>query len=146
VAVGRALRAGKLKKLPCEKCGSMFSEAHHDDYDKPLDVRWLCRVCHEEEHGGPGCQSTKGRVIMERKLVNGLQWERNLKGLPGEWRAIVGGNVVKLYHDAPDPDPKKAGAGHVWTLDINDGQKTQKLEADTCSKAMVEAADVLGAK
>ena len=45
------IRTGKLKKQPCEKCESTESQAHHDDYSKPLDVRWLCRKCHLEEHG-----------------------------------------------------------------------------------------------
>ncbi len=41
-----ALRLGHLQRKPCEVCGSPDSEKHHDDYDKPLEVRWLCRKHH----------------------------------------------------------------------------------------------------
>lgn len=44
--VQRACRAGKLIRLPCEMCGNEHSEAHHPNYSKPLDVRWLCRIHH----------------------------------------------------------------------------------------------------
>jgi hypothetical protein len=44
------LRRGTIKRGPCEVCGSEDSEAHHDDYSKPLDVRWLCRKHHREHH------------------------------------------------------------------------------------------------
>lgn len=44
--VRRALRAGRLTKMPCEVCGNTVTEAHHDDYSKPLDVRWLCHEHH----------------------------------------------------------------------------------------------------
>lgn len=47
---GVYLRRGKLSKEPCMKCGSMFSQMHHPDYDKPLFVQWLCRKCHMDEH------------------------------------------------------------------------------------------------
>jgi len=49
-AVARALKRGLLFKLPCEKCGDEKSLAHHEDYDKPLDVVWLCQVCHMQRH------------------------------------------------------------------------------------------------
>ena len=45
-----AIRDGKLKKRPCEICGAIDTQAHHDDYSKPLDVRWLCRKHHLELH------------------------------------------------------------------------------------------------
>ena len=49
-AVARAIRSGLLARLPCESCGNPQSVAHHDDYDKPLDVRWLCQACHRQHH------------------------------------------------------------------------------------------------
>ena len=49
-AVNNALRDGKLQKQPCEACSSPESEAHHDDYSKPLEVRWLCDGCHKQHH------------------------------------------------------------------------------------------------
>lgn len=45
-----AIKSGKLKKLPCSSCGEKKTEAHHDDYLKPLDVRWLCVRCHSTLH------------------------------------------------------------------------------------------------
>lgn len=50
VAVNNALRRGKLKRMPCEVCGKVKSEAHHPDYSKPLEVQWLCRQHHVEVH------------------------------------------------------------------------------------------------
>lgn len=48
----RAVRDGKIIPQPCEVCGGQ-AEAHHDDYDKPYDVRWLCRIHHGMEHWKP---------------------------------------------------------------------------------------------
>jgi ribosomal protein S27AE len=52
-AVGNAIRDGRLVPKPCEDCGSTERvQAHHADYSKPLEVRWLCFKCHREhEHG-----------------------------------------------------------------------------------------------
>lgn len=46
----RAVRAGKLIRRACEMCGELKSHAHHEDYDKPLEVRWLCAKHHRWEH------------------------------------------------------------------------------------------------
>lgn len=45
------IKAGLLIKGPCEVCKTnIHIEAHHDDYTKPMDVRWLCRKHHGEHH------------------------------------------------------------------------------------------------
>jgi hypothetical protein len=49
-AVTNAVRAGRLMKCPCARCGEVKAEAHHPDYSKPLDVIWLCDICHGLEH------------------------------------------------------------------------------------------------
>jgi hypothetical protein len=49
-AVNRAIKAGELVRGPCEKCADPDTEGHHDDYNKPLDVRWLCKTHHNEHH------------------------------------------------------------------------------------------------
>jgi|TARA_R110000868_G_C10780465_1_gene755462 hypothetical protein len=48
--VNRAVRSGYLVRQSCEKCGAEKTEAHHDDYSKPLAVRWLCIPHHKDEH------------------------------------------------------------------------------------------------
>lgn len=45
-----AIKHNKIKKLPCERCGNPKSQGHHSDYYKPLEVTWLCPLCHSEEH------------------------------------------------------------------------------------------------
>jgi hypothetical protein len=49
VIVGNALRKGALKRHPCWVCGEK-AEAHHPDYDRPLDVVWLCQPHHKQAH------------------------------------------------------------------------------------------------
>lgn len=60
-ALWTAIQSGTVqRKDRCDNCGADGRiEAHHDDYAKPLDVRWLCGVCHE--------QADRERRSVERK-------------------------------------------------------------------------------
>jgi hypothetical protein len=48
IAVQTAVRKGHLVRQPCEGCGEPKTQGHHDDYDKPVDVRWRCLPCHQK--------------------------------------------------------------------------------------------------
>lgn len=67
LAVYRALRSGELVKPPCcDLCGvTTNTDAHHIDYGKPIDVKWLCRKCHgvvhtEGHEWNPDCNEQTG--------------------------------------------------------------------------------------
>jgi hypothetical protein len=56
-AVRDAVRAGVLvRPESCSLCGQVPAngriEGHHESYDRPLDVEWLCTRCHlTQRHG-----------------------------------------------------------------------------------------------
>ena len=49
-AVTRAVRSGVIERKPCSVCGELKSYAHHESYDKPLDVVWYCQPHHKQRH------------------------------------------------------------------------------------------------
>lgn len=72
VAVRNALAAGVLVRGECERCvrgSKRRAEAHHDDYSKPLDVRWLCRFHHRQ----------RDKELRELRGLVPLQSERLLR-------------------------------------------------------------------
>lgn len=59
--VCRAVKKGELAKQGCAVCGKKKANAHHDDYQNPLDVTWLCQSHHAEKHKSLGWGITTGR-------------------------------------------------------------------------------------
>ncbi len=83
-----ALKRGLVQKGNCELCGVVSPiEAHHEDYARPLDVRWLCASCHRELHrlaGAamsepsrcPHCQSDHVEIVDSRRNTRGTYRRR----------------------------------------------------------------------
>lgn len=57
--VKSAIRSGRLIPQGCEICGKK-ADAHHDDYGRPLNVRWLCRPHHRRFHNEQNASFAKG--------------------------------------------------------------------------------------
>ena len=48
----RAIKNGNIKRpSKCYECGNAGTiQAHHPDYNKPIEVVWLCIKCHRSKH------------------------------------------------------------------------------------------------
>lgn len=60
VTVHNHTKRGKLQKQPCVVCGEVRADAHHENYDRPLDVVWLCRTHHARRHAELAGKSDHG--------------------------------------------------------------------------------------
>jgi phosphotransacetylase len=43
---------GTMVRGNCEVCGAFSAQAHHEDYSKPMEIRWLCPQHHKDIHNG----------------------------------------------------------------------------------------------
>lgn len=46
------VQTGKLEIKPCVVCGNVEVIAHHEDYSRPNDVIWICKIHHTAYHEG----------------------------------------------------------------------------------------------
>ena len=51
ILANKAVHNGILTKQPCEICGTIKNIVkHHEDYNQPLNIRWLCKRHHYDIH------------------------------------------------------------------------------------------------
>lgn len=66
----------------CEGCGKRTDDiqGHHDDYSKPLVVRWLCVRCHADQHIGnhdrrvPGLDASTQLAVWTVAKARQVRW------------------------------------------------------------------------
>jgi hypothetical protein len=101
--VRKALNQGLLVKKPCEICGSeKHLRAHHDDYNKPLDVRWLCPRHH-------------------------FEWHKKNKAIPLDpnWKGRVGNSILT------EEEVKKIRFGNLSSMTTRQLSKLLKVHVST---------------
>lgn len=70
VIVNNAIKLGKLKRPElCERCTNKKPQAHHPNYEFPLQVLWLCSKCHALEHH-PIKALSDIQVIIKNRMEN----------------------------------------------------------------------------
>jgi hypothetical protein len=62
-----AVKAGRIVRQPCGVCGKEPAEGHHEDYNKPFDVIWLCKDHHAE------LSRTYSECELLLRIVSGIQ-------------------------------------------------------------------------
>ena len=111
IKVGNAVRDGKLIKQPCEVCGDVKVQAHHDDYGKPLEVRWLC----QEHHG------------LTRRVPDTGD-DAPAISAPSQVRTLMTSNTIP----SPQPDPRQMRVNELsklcWSLEAKVHQIDPSLQ------------------
>ena len=97
----RALASGEIMKPDaCEVCGDSdrVLHGHHEDYTKPLQLIWVCRVCHSQIHkdgdreqiGGPPKKTKMFVVRINEKEKERLKAIAKANGQTvSEWARIA---------------------------------------------------------
>lgn len=118
-----AVRTGRLVRPErCSQCGAGGRiQGHHDDYAKPLDVRWLCQECHGKAHrklGPDWVVATGGEYVKAMHFVSapgsqafcGIERGRIDGQYVGEWSGVTCGRCLRVRRQA---EKKRANAAKV---------------------------------
>jgi hypothetical protein len=109
----KAIRIGQLvKPFHCERCPDPGPlTVHHLDYTRPLDIEWLCRTCHDREHGVLPREERMEVEAEERERfiaeqISPLLQHLTLKQLDSVRRSIANSyqHAVQAVRDATDDE------------------------------------------
>lgn len=94
--VRRAIRAGVLVRQPCVICGDPRGHAHHENYDYPLEVTWICHAHHMAWHAEKRLQH-EGEMILywQREALEQKPYETHIEYDPEYLHAIRDGRLTR---------------------------------------------------
>lgn len=112
-----AIRTGELvRPANCSECGTDCKpHGHHEDYEKPLEVVWLCKPCHTNRHRTWPNRAERtdqvpipgpDRKNLLRVRVNEEEWQE-AHDLAREHRVSVGVYMRQLLRAAAKAEEKR---------------------------------------
>lgn len=136
-----AVKTGRLvKKESCEVCGDHTQgvEGHHTDYSKPLDVLWLCPVCHRQADKERQAQeqnegfATRMELRVPWDLVHQIDAARGLVSRSAWIRQVIE-EKLKIF-DAEEPMRE----AQILSAAASLGQKGGSAQSERKSQAARE--------
>lgn len=105
--VNEAIRTGKLvKPTKCSFCNlEKKVQAHHEDYEKPLEITWLCSTCHSNLH-------------KQKRIENGFQYKPQKQ------------YIKKGYNNKGKSKPYKKDHRYTQAIELRQQGKTYQQIAD----------------
>jgi ribosomal protein S27AE len=142
------LSLGRLLRV-LEECGTVeMVEAHHEDYEYPLRVKWLCKLHHESLHKSTGTFDGVVNIRgVDRSLIRAMKSEAAKTGrtlrdwVIWVWAANVGweardglGKVSAVAERVERP--AVAADGHADVVEAGPVAEDEKL-CPECGEAVV---------
>lgn len=103
--VAQAIRSGELvRPSSCSGCGTTKGRlvGHHDDYRRPLAVRWLCYSCHMKHHYAAGdvSRNRPTRFPERLNLTTDKETKTKITRLADRWKCSISDVVRRLVREA----------------------------------------------
>lgn len=110
--VKRAIEDGQLARGACVTCGDASTDAHHEDYDRPLDVTWLCRKHHLKAHCGSNRAATEQQpdslLLRNAEQVSSKSATRDGTGRDGRGKGTGEKSIAASPKGEPPPESQGA--------------------------------------
>ena len=73
--IGKEVKSGRMKRLPCKVCGTARVDGHHPNYSEQLSVIWLCPSHHKRIHSYR--KNEKATLQGDLKFARTMKIKRN---------------------------------------------------------------------
>ena len=109
--LAKAVRAGKIKREPCQVCGEKNAQAHHPDYKFPFRVNWLCPLHHKNMHKSIEVIPTLVLRCYDGMLSSKYERLPNKVGSERDGRRYLAHSIISNNEFIMNPNnPKEVGA------------------------------------